>query len=98
MMENPVITTESLKSVIETGNYVHGYMASLVYVMNGSAKAVLVSINLPEKDKEILSTNCKISSVPLLEIPVLGNKFDVVNTLSLKDNVFTIVDPRVTEP
>lgn len=98
MMENPVITTESLKSAIETGNYVHGYMASLVYVMNGSAKAVLVSNNLPEKDKEILSTNCKISSVPLLEIPVLGNKFDVINTLPLKDDVFTIVDPKVTEP
>ena len=98
MMENPVITTESLKSAIETGNYVYGYMASLVYVMNGLAKAVLVPNNLPEKDKEILSSNCKISSVPLLEIPVLGKKFDVINTLPFQDDVFTIVNPRVAEP
>ena len=95
MIENPVITTESLKSAIETGNYVHGYMASLVYVMNGSAKAVLVSNNLPEIEKEILSTNCKISSIPLLEIQ--RKKSDAINNL-LSDDVFTIVKPRVTEP
>ncbi len=98
MMENPVITSKSLKSAIKSGNYVHGYMASLVYVMNGSARVVLVSNKLPEKDKEILSTNCKISSVPLLEIPLLGKKIDAVNTLPLKDDVFTIVDPKPTEP
>ncbi len=101
MMEDPVITTKldkSLKSAIDAGNYVHGYMASLVYVMNGLAKVVLVSNNLPEKDKEILSINCKISSIPLLEIPAIGRKFDVINNLPFTDDVFTIVKPRVTEP
>lgn len=103
MRENPVVTTEldkslnCLKSAVKTGNYVHGYMASLVYVMNGLAKVVLVSTNLPEKDKEILLSNCKISSVPLLEIPLLGKKLDTDN-FPLRDDVFTIVDPRVTEP
>ena len=83
---------KSILWAIKAGNYVSGYTASLVYVMNGLARVVLVTDKLPMKNKKILSTNCKLSSVPFLKISKFDRKYTPISNLSFQEDVCTIVD------
>ncbi|MFX0085152.1 MAG: hypothetical protein ACFFAU_05730 [Candidatus Hodarchaeota archaeon] len=47
---------------------IFGYRASLITAMNGSAKAILVLEGVSEEEREILANNCKITSIPLIDI------------------------------
>ena len=53
---------------LNENNFIFGYTASLLTVMNGSAKVLLVSESISEEEREILANNCKITSIPLIEI------------------------------
>lgn len=44
-----------------------GYTASILSIMNGSAKALLILEPISKKKKAILSKNCNIASVPFFE-------------------------------
>lgn len=44
-----------------------GYTASLISIMNGSAKALIILESLSKRKKDILCKNCMIASVPYLE-------------------------------
>ncbi|MHA1969241.1 MAG: hypothetical protein ACW964_15755 [Candidatus Hodarchaeales archaeon] len=69
----------------------YGYTASLISIMNGSAKALLVIRPLSGSKKEILSNNCKITSVPYFEHPVVNNNFDLRNFFPAGVEVISIV-------
>ncbi|NHJ01135.1 MAG: hypothetical protein EAX86_03285 [Candidatus Heimdallarchaeota archaeon] len=53
-----------VKESLDHGNYVLGYTASLLYVMNGLAIAVLVKDPLSRKKQELLKKNCNVASIP----------------------------------
>ncbi len=44
-----------------------GYTASLISIMNGSAKVLLILEPISKRKKEILSKNCNIASIPFFE-------------------------------
>jgi ribosomal protein L30E len=70
---------------LEEGNYVTGYYATLVYVMNGLVKAVYVLDTFHKKKLEILTKNCKLESVPIFEVQSPNEE--------LKDvEVFAVID------
>ncbi len=56
---------------------IFGYRASLLTVMNGSAKAILVSEGVSEEEKEILANNCKITSIPLIDIKYTEEDYEM---------------------
>jgi ribosomal protein L30E len=53
---------------LKDNNFIFGYTASLLTVMNGTAKVILVSERVSKEEREILANNCKITSIPLIEI------------------------------
>lgn len=44
-----------------------GYTASLISIMNGSAKVLIILESLSKRKKDILCENCNIASIPYFE-------------------------------
>ncbi|MHA2224046.1 MAG: hypothetical protein ACXAC8_02505 [Candidatus Hodarchaeales archaeon] len=71
-------------------NYVFGYTASLLYIMNGFAKAVFVLGSLTKRKYEILMNSCHQASIPLIKLRppddeyVEGKIFTAVDSFSLE--------------
>ena len=61
---NAPIDNFSVKESLDHGNYVLGYTASLLYVMNGLATAVLVKEPISMRKQDLLKKNCSMASIP----------------------------------
>lgn len=71
--------------VLEKGNYITGYNATLVYVMSGLVKAVYIMGAFQKKKFEILSTNCQLAAVPLFQLPSPIEEFENIKVLAVVD-------------
>ncbi|MFX1284182.1 MAG: hypothetical protein ACFFB5_11030 [Promethearchaeota archaeon] len=74
---------DSSMYILEEGDYITGYNATLVYVMSGLVKAVYVLGTFQKKKLEILSTNCQLASVPFFQLPSPIEDFENIKVLAV---------------
>ncbi|PWI49092.1 hypothetical protein CEE45_02815 [Candidatus Heimdallarchaeota archaeon B3_Heim] len=67
--------SHSLKEVIKNNQYVAGYCASLLYVMNGLAECVVITESLHRKHKTLLTQMCLSEAIPIFTSTDDTNKY-----------------------
>ena len=72
----------------EDFNYVTGYTASLIYIMNGLAKVVYIIGNITKKEREIIESNCELTSIPIVNITSTSDELEDIDVLTIVDDSF----------
>lgn len=86
MVASSIFMDFSLKNEIISGNFVTGYMPSLVYLMNNKVSAIWVSEKLPPEKKRRIMSHCHRRSIKILngeELFLLGNLPQEVGVVSI---------------
>ena len=75
----------TLTNAIQSGRYITGYHAALIYVMKNLAQIVIITNDIPKNKRDLLKNHCELSDIPFIEYH--RSAFELGQTCGLKDEV-----------
>ena len=81
MLQSPITPfhaeriSDSIKDLIKNDQYIAGYRASLLYVMNGLAECVIISESLHPTHQTLLTQLCSSEAIPIFTSTDDTNEF-----------------------